>query len=105
MNKIDIQIWTFLFVENWQFNHKVSPILFPENILCLKKCPGNLRKYEIKETSKIPISKLFREIGKYLKLQIGLYSKNSIFCFFLELRKIEKSNWSKIQKFQNIFVN
>ena len=48
-NKIVIYIRTFLFLENWQFNHKLCPPLSPTNRLCLKDSPHNLTKYEIKE--------------------------------------------------------
>ena len=48
-NKTVIQIRTFLFLEDWQFNHKLRPPLSPTNKLCLKDSPHNLTKYEIKE--------------------------------------------------------
>ena len=50
--------------------------------LCFKNYPHNLTKYEISETSKIPISQLV----------IGSYSKKTIFHLFHELEKIEKSS-------------
>ena len=57
------------------------------------------------KSSKIPISKLFSELEKISKYLLGLYSKNSIFHIFPELRKIENSFNSNIQKSQNLFVN
>ena len=62
------------------------------NILCLKKFPYNPTKHEMKGTSKIPISQLFSELGKFLKCSLGLNSENSIFYLFHELRKIGKSS-------------
>ena len=47
------------FLENWHFNHKLSPPLSFKNILCLEDYPHNPAKYEIKGgTSKIS------ELGK-----------------------------------------
>ena len=66
-HKIVMEIWTFLFLEHWQFNHKLCPPLSYKNILCLKDSPHNLGKYEIKRTSKIPISLLFSELETILK--------------------------------------
>ena len=62
------------------------------NILCLKKFPYNATKHEMKGTSKIPISQLFSELGKFLKCSLGLNLENSIFYLFHELRKIGKSS-------------
>ena len=59
-------------------------LLSSTNILCL------LTKYEINGTSKIPISKLFSDLGKIWKCNLGLYSKNLVFDLFYELGKIEK---------------
>ena len=72
---------------------------------CLKYYPRNLRKYEIKETSKIPISQLLSEFGKIWTYCLGLYSKNPIFHLLLELGTNEKSIKSNIQKSQNFFVS
>ena len=52
----------FFFHENCQFDQK---ILCSTNILCL------LIKYEINETSKIPISILFSDLGKICKCNRG----------------------------------
>ena len=75
------------------------------NILCLKDYPLNLTEYEIKGTSKTPISQFFGELGKIWKCNLGLYSKDLIFHRFHELRKIEMSSQRNIQKSQNLLVN
>lgn len=49
-----IYIWTFCFLENCLFCHKLDPRLTPTNILCLKNYPSNSTKHEIKETSNFP---------------------------------------------------
>ena len=66
--------------------------------LCLKDYRHNLTKYEIKGSSKIPISLLFSELGKIQKHNIGLYSKNPIFHLFHELGKgkTERSSQNNI---------
>ena len=77
----------------------MGPPLSSTNKLCL------LTKYDINGTSKAPISKLFSELGKIWKRNLGLYSKNIVFNLFHELGKIEKSSWSSIQNSQNLLVN
>ena len=59
-----------------------------------------LTKYEINGASKIPMSKLFSDLGKIWKcnLGLGLYSKNLVFYFFHELGKIQLKQHSKIPK-------
>ena len=53
------------FLENWQFNHKLAlPLTHLTHIPCLKDFPHNLRKYEMKGASKIPISQFFSELEK-----------------------------------------
>ena len=80
-------------------NDKMGPPLSSTKILCL------LTKYEINETSRIPIAKLYSELEKIWKCNLGLYSKNLVFNLFHELGKIEKSSKGNIQKSQNLFVN
>ena len=58
---------------NWQFNHILDPPLSFTNILCLKDYPHNLTKYEIKGTSKIPISQFYSKLRKLWKSSLGLY--------------------------------
>ena len=62
--KFFLLIWTFLLHEYCQLYHKLDSSLSPKNIICLKDYPPNLTKYEVKGTSKIPISKLCSELGK-----------------------------------------
>ena len=69
-----------------------APPFSTTNILYLKDFPHNLTKYEIKGTSKIPISLLFSELGKIQKYNLGLYSKKPIFHLFHELGKIGRSS-------------
>ena len=76
---------------NISFFYWVPPFS-PTNILYLKDFPHNLTKYEIKGTSKIPISLLFSELGKIQKYNLGLYSKKPIFHLFHELGKIGRSS-------------
>ena len=64
----------------------------PTNIMYLKGYPHNLAKYEIKGTSKTPISLFFSELGKIWKHNTSLHSKNPIFHLFQELGKIERSS-------------
>ena len=71
---------------------KMGPPLSSTNILCL------LTKYEINGTSKIPMSKLFSDLGKIWKYNLGLYSKNLVFYLFHELGKIQLKQHSKIPK-------
>ena len=52
------------FFENWQFILKLAPLSF---IPSLKDCPHNLTKYETKRNSKVPIFKLFSELGEIWK--------------------------------------
>ena len=102
-------MWTFLFLENWQFNQKLCP-LFPANIL--KDSPQNLTKYEIKGIWKISISwksqnnpeKSPQKIPKHLKnspqnltkYEVKGISKLSISLLFSELRKIQ--NYKELGK-------
>ena len=58
------------------------------NILCLKDYPDNLTKYEIMGPSKIPISQLSK-LRKIWKCSLDLYSKNPVFHFLHELKKID----------------
>ena len=90
--KTVVQIKAFLFLKNWQFNHKLGPPLSSTNTPCLKGYSRNLIKYEINGTSKIPVSQLFSELGKTWKCNIGLNSKNPIIHLFQRLGKIEKSS-------------
>ena len=53
------------FHENCQFDQKMGPPLSSTNVLCL------LSKYEINGTLKIPISKLFSDLGKICKCNLG----------------------------------
>ena len=90
-----INIWTFLFLENWQFVNKLSlPISFT-NILSLKDYPHNLTKYEIKGTSKIPISQFFRKIWEKnwqnVESAAETYIQNTQFSYFFLNWKNEKS--------------
>ena len=80
-----------MFLENWQGNHKLGPPLSFTNIMCLNDYPHNLTIYEINETSKIPISLLFSDLGRIWECNLGLYSKNRLFYLLHELGKIEKS--------------
>ena len=60
---------TFLFLENWPFNHKLRPPLSATNKLRLKDSPHNLTKYEFMEGNfKISIPILFSELRKMEKL-------------------------------------
>ena len=90
--KTVVQIKAFLFLKNWQFNHKLGPPLSSTNTPCLKGYSRNLIKYEINGTSKIPVSQLFSELGKTWKCNIGLNPKNPIIHLFQRLGKIEKSS-------------
>ena len=75
------------------------------NIPCLKDFPHNLRKYEIKGTSKISIFQLVDEWEKLWKYSLGFIFKNQILHLLLELGKNENSTISNIQKSQNLVVN
>ena len=69
--------WTFLFHENWEFNHTLSLPLSSTNILRL------LTKYQINGTSKIPISHItLWWIEKSLEVQPRLIFKKPNFLFF-----------------------
>ena len=54
----------FFFHENCHFDQKMGLPFSTANILCL------LTKYEINGTSKIPISKLFSDLGKICKCNL-----------------------------------
>ena len=71
--EIVIWIWTLLFLEIWQFNHKLSFLLSSKNILCLKDCHHNLTKYEMNKTSKIPISQLWK-VKNFTCLNVGTHT-------------------------------
>ena len=65
---------------------------------CLKKYIHNLKKYEIKWTSKIPISQLFSELEKTWKFSLALYLHFSIFFLNQEiLRSLARATF-KISK-------
>ena len=73
---------------DWQFNNKLGSPLSSTNILCLKDYLNILRKYEIKGTSKTPISQLFSKLGKIWKCNLGFQKKQfSIFSM----------NWEKLK--------
>ena len=58
-------------------------------MLCLNNYPHNLTKYEINETSKIPISQFFNGLGKNLGGQPKAYIQKIHFPFFSWILK----NW------------
>ena len=84
---------TFFFHENWQFNHKLGPSLFYKHTV-----PAN--KIWNQWDFKIPMSKLFSDLEKIWKcnLGLGLYSKNLVFYVFHELGKIQLKQHSKTPK-------
>ena len=92
-------IWTFLFLENWQFNHKLGPInccLYYR--LCLKDYPYNRKNKKSRRTQKFHYPNSLVNWEKNWKCSLGLYPKNRIF----HLENFWKSN---IQKHQNVYVN
>ena len=58
------------------FNHKLDLPFSPTNILCLKYYPHNLKIYQIKGTSKIPVCQLLWT-GKNLEKQPKTINKIS----------------------------
>ena len=87
----------FFFLENWQFNHKLGPPVSPTNILCLKNYPHNLTKYEMKGTSKTPISLLFSEFGSATLAYIQK-KQCSIFLWIGKNWEVKLEQHSKIPK-------
>ena len=63
---------------------------FPTHHIYPEDNPYNLKKYESKGTSKIPISQLFSDVGKTRNYFLSKYSKILIFNLYHELGKTEK---------------
>ena len=53
---------------------------------------------KVNGTLKIPIYKLFNELGKVWKCNLGLYYKNLVFNLFRELGKVQLEQHLKIPK-------
>ena len=103
---LEIVFPTFKLTRNCYSNMNIS-FLWKLAIWSWNGSPSLFYKYTVPEigTSKAPISKVFSELGKIWKCNVGLYSKNIAFNLFPELWKNEKSSWSNIQKSQNLLVN
>ena len=100
-HKTVLQIKAFLFLKNWQFNHKLGPPLSSTNTPCLKGYCRNLIKYEINGTSKNPSFSTLKWIGKNLKVQHRLKFKKSDYPSFSEIGKkweVQLEQHSKIRK-------
>ena len=65
----------FFFLENWQFNQKLGLHLLSINILRLKYYPWNPTRYDINETSKVPISQFFSKLGKKFEVEATIIHK------------------------------
>ena len=99
-----INIHTF-FLKNWQFNHKLGPHLLLQTYRAWK---AMLTIWQNTNSSRLQTSQFFSslvqleqnskilkslcELRKTWKYNSGLYSKNSIFHFFTQSGKIEKSS-------------
>ena len=65
----------FFFLEDWQFNQKLGLHLLSINILRLKYYPWNPTRYDINETSKVPISQFFSKLGKKIEVKATIIHK------------------------------
>ena len=71
-HKIDINCYEYEHIFSWKLAiQSLIDSPSPTHISCMKNCPHNLTKYEIKGTSKIPISRLFSELGKIWKYSLS----------------------------------
>ena len=81
-----IIIYKYFFLKNWQSNHKLIPPLLRNMLYWKTILISDYPSPEDKVTSKMPVLKLFRELGKFWKWTPG-YSKIPIFHLFHELEK------------------